>query len=193
VSLSAVSSIWAYVDLPVWLVTSRSGNSLGGLIATFVNQASIVPECPRVLVGLARQHQTWELVEASGAFALHLLGEEHLDGVWRFGLQSGRDVDKLKGWEIEIGATASPLLKEALGWLDCRVEARLDTGDRTIYLAEVVDAHHRKPGPILTVKRLLQLAPADKLKILKHQLERDIVVDARAIKAWRKQTPPERP
>src|SRR3712207_6985322 len=59
----------------------RSGGRRGGLIATFVNQASITPRYPRVVVGLARQHHTWELVEAAGSFVLHLLGEEHLD--WR--------------------------------------------------------------------------------------------------------------
>ena len=44
----------------------------GAFLATFVGQASLVPELPRVLVGLARQHHTWGLVEDSGAFALHL-------------------------------------------------------------------------------------------------------------------------
>ena len=78
---------------------------------------------PRVLIGLARQHYTWELVEASGAFALHLMGEEHLEWVWRFGLQSGRDQDKYAGLVFHTAASGSPLLRDALGWLDCRVEA----------------------------------------------------------------------
>jgi flavin reductase (DIM6/NTAB) family NADH-FMN oxidoreductase RutF len=185
VSLSDVSQIWTEVDPVVWLVTSRSGQTQGGLIATFVNQASIVSECPRVLLGLSRQHHTWELIEASGAFALHLVDEEHLDWVWRFGLQSGRETDKLHGMMFKGGATGSPLLTEARGWLDCRVEAKLNTGDRTVYLAEVVDAYHRAGSPILTVQRLLQLAPADKLQLLNELHERDAVRDAEAISAWR--------
>src|SRR5438045_1414450 len=91
----AIAGLFAALDREVWLVTAAAGGRRGGLIATFVNQASIVPDLPRVVIGLARQHHTWELVEASGAFALHLLGEEHLDLVWRFGLPSGRIVDKL--------------------------------------------------------------------------------------------------
>jgi flavin reductase (DIM6/NTAB) family NADH-FMN oxidoreductase RutF len=159
------------------------------LIATFVNQASIVLECPRVLLGLSRQHHTWKLIEASGAFALHLVDEEHLDWVWRFGLQSGRNVDKLEGLAFRLGATGSPLLTEARSWLDCRVEARLSTGDRTVYLAEVVEAHHQTRSPILTVQRLLQLAPADKLQLLNELHERDAIIDAQAIRAWRNQSP----
>ena len=58
--------------------------------------------------------------------------------MWRFGLRSGRDADKLAGLSMTTATTGSPILTDALGWLDCRVEARLDTGDRTVYLAEVV-------------------------------------------------------
>ena len=188
-NVSQLSHIWAEVDPVVWLVTSRYGNASGGLIATFVNQASIVPDCPRMVVGLSRQHHTWGLIEASGAFALHLVDEEHVDWIWRFGLHSGRNADKLHGLDFDEGQTGSPILSEARCWLDCRVEARLNTGDRTIYLAEVVDADHRAGSPILTVQRLLQLAPADKLQLLNELHERDEKVDAQAIRAWRIQRP----
>src|SRR6516225_9780017 len=72
---TAASTLIAWLDRELWLVTSQAGDRRGGLIATFVNPASIVADLPRMLVGLARQHHTWEVVEASGAFALHLLGE----------------------------------------------------------------------------------------------------------------------
>ena len=51
--------------------TAGAGADRGGLIATFVSQASIVPDLPRVLVGLGKRHHTRGLVEASGAFGLH--------------------------------------------------------------------------------------------------------------------------
>jgi flavin reductase (DIM6/NTAB) family NADH-FMN oxidoreductase RutF len=186
-NVSQLGQIWAELNPVVWLATSRFGNAAGGLIATFVNQASIVPDCPRMVIGLSRQHHTTSLLDKSGAFALHLVDEEHIDWVWRFGLQSGWKVDKLQGIDHQVRATGSPILTEARCWLDCRVEARLDTGDRTIYLAEVVDADHRPRSPILTVQRLMQLAPADKLQLLNELHERDEKVDAQAIRAWRTQ------
>jgi flavin reductase (DIM6/NTAB) family NADH-FMN oxidoreductase RutF len=187
-NVAQLSHIWAEVNPVVWLVTSRYGNASGGLIATFVNQASIVPDCPRIVVGLSRQHHTNSLVDKSGAFAVHLVDEKHLEWVWRFGLQSGGKVDKLQGIDHQVRATGSPILMEARCWLDCRVEARLNTGDRTLYLAEVVDADQRVGSPILTVQRLLQLAPADKLQLLNELHERDEKVDAQAIQTWRKQS-----
>jgi flavin reductase (DIM6/NTAB) family NADH-FMN oxidoreductase RutF len=180
-----VANVFARLDRELWLLTARDGSRRGGLIATFVNQASIVPDLPRLLVGVARQHFTHELIEAGGAFALHLLGEEHIDWVWRFGLQSGRGVDKLAGLAVSAKTTGSPILTDALGWLDCRVETRLDTGDRTVYLAEMVDGQMARPGPVLTFQRMLQQAPPEKLQQLKQSLARDGAIDADAIRAWR--------
>ncbi len=180
------AALFARTDRELWIVTARAAGRHGGLVATFVNQASIVPELPRVVVGLARQHHTWELVEASGAFALHLVGEEQADWVWRFGLQTGRAADKLHGLAWQPGRTGSPLLADALGWLDCRVEDRLHTGDRTLYLAEVVDARLTRDAAPLTVQRLVQIAPPDRLREMKEQLDRDARIDAEAILTWRR-------
>src|SRR5213078_3800168 len=151
--MNAPLEILDRLDRELWLVTAQAGGRRGGLVATFVTSASIVPEMPRMLVGLARQHHTWGLVEQSGALALHLIGEEHLEWVWRFGLASGRDGDKFAGLAVTAGQTGSPLLTGALAWLDCRVEARLETGDRTVFLAEVLAGAGAKGGPPLTLKR----------------------------------------
>jgi flavin reductase (DIM6/NTAB) family NADH-FMN oxidoreductase RutF len=182
---AAIANVFAQLDRELWLLTAAAGDRRGGLIATFVNQASIVPDMPRVAVGLARQHHTWGLVEAAGAFALHLLAEEQLDRVWRFGLESGRDGDKLAGLPVRTGATGAPVLTDVPAFLDCRVEARWDSGDRTVYLAEVVGGAVNKPGPVLTMRRLIGLAPAEQLRQLKQGLVRDAEFDAAAIRQWR--------
>jgi flavin reductase (DIM6/NTAB) family NADH-FMN oxidoreductase RutF len=179
------AALFERLDREVWIVTARAGARVGGLVATFVSQASIAPQMPRVLIGLARQHLTRELVESSGAFALHLVAEEQLDWVWRFGLGSGRDLDKLQGLANRAYTTGSPILFEAPGWLDCRVESRLEIGDRTVYLGEVVEARNTSEALPLTLKRLLQIAPAEKLREMKQQLTRDGLADAAAIRAWR--------
>jgi flavin reductase (DIM6/NTAB) family NADH-FMN oxidoreductase RutF len=182
---TAASTLFAWLDREIWLVTARTDARRGGLIATFVNPASIVPDLPRMLVGLSRFHHTWELVERSNAFALHLLGERHLEWIWRFGLESGRDRDKLEGLRVRTLETGSPLLEDAIGWLDCRVENRMDSGERTIYLAEVVESGIAHFAPPLTFRRLLELAPPARLAELKRQLHRDSERDAESIRQWR--------
>lgn|SRR5262245_3624166 len=181
----AAADVLERTDPELWIVTARAGERRGGLVATFVNAATIAPEFPRVVVGLACQHYTWQLVEASNAFALHLIDEAHTEWVWRFGLRSGRDTDKLDDLEWHAGITGSPLLDEALGWLDCRIESRMHTGDRTIYLAEVVDARSFLTGAPLTLQRILQDATPEQRQELRRQRMHDARIDAEAIKAWR--------
>src|SRR4051812_18363617 len=112
----ASAALLARLDRELWVVTARDGVRRGGLVATFVSQASIVPDLPRMLVGVARQHFTWGLIEASGAFALHLVRPDQVDWVWRFGLKTGRETDKLDGLETEVRASGAPILSAAPGW-----------------------------------------------------------------------------
>lgn len=184
---TAASTLCAWLDRELWLVTAQAGPRRGGLIATFVNQASLVPDLPRMLVGIARQHHTWELIESSDAFALHLLGQPNLDWVGPFGLRSGRDADKFEGWPTRTAVTGSPLLDGAVGWLDCRVEARLDSGDRTVYLARVVQSQVTNAGPPLTLKHLLAHASREMVAEMMRLMQHDSQVDAEAIRAWRGQ------
>jgi flavin reductase (DIM6/NTAB) family NADH-FMN oxidoreductase RutF len=181
---TTINQIFLQTDREIWLLTATADAERGGLIATFVSQASIVPDLPRVVVGLAKQHHTTPLVERSRAFVLHLLTEDHIDWVWRFGLQSGRAVDKWAGlsWSESAGG---PLLAGALAWLECRVETTLDIGDRLVFAAEVRTGGMDRQGTPLTMRRLIQLAPPERHRELKAGLERDAVVDAAAIRAWR--------
>ena len=182
---AAITEVFQAVDTAVWLLTCAAGTARGGLIATFVSAASIVAQRPRVIVGLARHHHSWQLVQASGAFVLHLLAETQLDLVWQFGLRSGRDVDKLADVATVATPDGNPRLADALAWLDCRVEAAFDTGDRSLFLADVRAGRRERPGAPLTVHRLLQLAPPERLRQLREQLDRDAATDAAAIAAWR--------
>lgn len=181
----AAADLLARTDRELWLITARADLRRGGLIATFFSSVSLPTELPRVLIAVAKHHHTWQLIEASRAFGLHQIARRHLEWVWRFGLQSGHDFDKLDGFDMETAVTGMPLLCDACGWLDCRVETSLDTGDRTAYLAEVVDARFREDEPPLTVKTLLEIAPPERLEQLRAQMRHDSQIDADAIRQWR--------
>jgi flavin reductase (DIM6/NTAB) family NADH-FMN oxidoreductase RutF len=179
------ATIFQRIDRPLWLLTAAAAGRRGGLIATFVSEASLVPDRPRVLVGLGKIHHTCALVAESRAFGLHLLAEDQVERVWQFGLRTGRDLDKLEGLPAHPGATGAPLLSDAASWLDCRVEAVLDTGDRLVFLAEVVAAHAGPAVPVLTAERMIALASAEQRAELVRQREHDSALDRAAIDTWR--------
>ena len=184
---SDVGSVFRRLNPEVWILTATDGTRPGGLVSTTVAQASIAPDIPRITVGIAKQHATWPLIEAAGAFAAHLIDEPLLDWVWRFGLQSGRDVDKFDGLELRTARAGVPVLDAALAWIECRVETRFDTGDRTLYLAEVIDGGLNRDAPPLTMQRMLELASPDRRQQLSQALVRDAQIDAQAILRWRRE------
>ena len=186
-SSDSVASVLRRLDPEIWIITAADGARRGGLVSTTVAQASIVPELPRITVGIAKQHATWPLIEAAGAFAAHLIDQSLIEWVWRFGLQSGREIAKFDGLELRTGSTGAPILAAALAWMECRVEARLDTGDRTLYLAEVIDGGVNRDARPLTMQRMLELAAPDQRKQLREALARDAEIDAAAILRWRQQ------
>ncbi len=181
----AANKVFGLIDRELWLLTSRSGEQRGGLICTFVSKAGIVPEMPRMAVGLAKQHHTCGLVEQSQQFALHLLWPDQADLVWRFGLHSGRDMDKFEGLKWQDSPLGNPRLSRCLAWMDCRVEASLDLGDRLLFTAEVTAADTQGHSLPLSVNRLYSEAPGTKREMLGQLYEHDSRVDAQAIEAWR--------
>lgn len=179
------TEIFKDLDRELWLVTAQAGDRRSGLIAVHASRVSLAPSLTRMTIALSQCHFTRELIEESNAFCMHLIEEWHLDWVWRFGLPSGRNVDKFSGLGTSKATNGAPILSDAISWLECRVEARLDIGDRTIYVAEVVDAKTNRPAKPLTFRRLLQIAPTDKLRELKANTERQIELDRTAILDWR--------
>lgn len=184
---AAAGAVLDLIDPPLWLVTAAHEGREGGFIATFAARASIVAELPRMVLGVAKQHNTWGLIEGSGRFALHLLHPHQIDLVRRFGARSGREVDKLDDLKTEKTPGGSPLIPDVLAWLDCRVEERMDTGDRTLYLAAVEAAAANGQGEPLSVRRLFAEAPEELRAELDALYARDGRIDAAAIRRWREQ------
>lgn len=147
-SREKIDSVLRLVDRELWIVTAAAGGRRGGLVATWVAAASIDPQRPVLLAGLAPNHFTSELVQASGAFGVHLLRPDQVELAWSFARDSGRARDKLAGLETISATTGAPILADCLAWCDCRVFARYDAGDRLYFWADVVAAGEgfRFPG-----------------------------------------------
>lgn len=183
---AAIEEVFRLADRPIWLVTAAAGQRRGGLVATFVEPASIDANDPRVVIGLAPNHFTAELVLAGSAFGLHLISIDHIALAWRFALASGRGGDKLAGCWWRPGASGAPLLAECLAWLDCRVIDRWDIGDRLFFLAEVLAGGRVAVGRPLTESDLLQAAAPEQHAALRAGREADLAVQRPLRQAWSK-------
>ncbi len=150
---------------PLVAITAADGDRANGLIASTAVSASLLPEAPRVLVELAKASLTHDLVLASGCFALHLLPASPLEtslALFRtLGMRTGREEDKLAEIPTRPGVTGSPILTDALSYLEARVAATLDGGELTIVLADVVAGERLRDGDYLTIELVRESMPAE--------------------------------
>ena len=65
------------------------------------------------------------------------------------------------------------------------VEARMDIGDRTVFLGEVVDGDSKSSDRPLMLQKLLSLATPEQKRTLKEQMAADAALDIQAIRRWR--------
>lgn len=137
-------------------VTTVSGGRTNGCIVLSAHSGSVIDEAPRVMVGITKYNFTHDLVRDSGVFAVHLLATGSDDMLARsleiikgLGGSSGRDGDKIAPFETHPGVTGSPILADALSYVEGRVVATMDADENSVFLADVVAA-----GRLIRGKRL---------------------------------------
>lgn len=173
----------------VWIVTSASGPHRRGCTVTWLSPASIDPQHPVVLIGIAPNHATAETIDASGAFGAHLLHADQIPLAWRFAAASSRAADKFDGLEVRTGTTGSPLIANCLAWLEGRVFERFEMGDRIYYWADVVACEYfgspENGLTALTDRTLFANLSASQRTTLIEQLGQDVALQAPRQAAWR--------
>jgi flavin reductase (DIM6/NTAB) family NADH-FMN oxidoreductase RutF len=117
------------------MTTTAAGRMHGMTVSAFASQ-SLDPLL--ILVSVERSTIMHQLVAESRAFAINIL-DEHGEGTARFFADNAR----LRGPEFKegayhLGATGSPILEEATGYLEATVEQTLDAGDHTVLVGRVV-------------------------------------------------------
>lgn len=144
------------LDYPMFVVTARADDRMGGCLVGFATQASIDPR--RFLVGLSRQNHTTSIARTATHLAVHVLSREHLPLAELFGGETGDAVDKFEHCDWHVGPEGTPILEAAMGWFVGEIVQRFDMGDHVGHLLIPVtgSAAHtgRRPVYFIDVKDL---------------------------------------
>lgn len=120
----------------IYVLTTRNGSDINGMIASWVSQVSFDP--PLILVAVHPNRYSHTLITQSRIFALHSLSREQKDLLARF---KGPDpAAKFSSIAWHDGATGCPILDDCIGCLECRVTQTLSPGNHTLFIGEVVNA-----------------------------------------------------
>jgi flavin reductase (DIM6/NTAB) family NADH-FMN oxidoreductase RutF len=132
-----IKSCWK-ISYGLYVVSSVSGERINAQVCNTVFQITSDP--PRLAIGINHKNLTHEFIEASGAFAVSILGMNDHRIVRRFGYRSGRDFDKFKGVALRRGRTGCPVLEESIGYLECTLvkDRKVDAGTHSIFVGDIV-------------------------------------------------------
>ena len=128
------------IEYGLYLVATRDGKGDNGAILNSVVQVTSTPA--RVAVTVNNQSFTHELILKTGILNLCPLSEKTPFSVFqRFGMQSGRTVDKFEGeqaFRTENGLYFLPAYCTAV--ISLRVTERVELGTHTMFICDVEEA-----------------------------------------------------
>ena len=158
-------------------VTTIVDGRANGLMSLSASAGGIVPDLPRITISLTKYNFTHDMVHDSGVFAVHLLGNDpsiidaSLDILMTLGGSSGRDGDKINGLRTQAGETGSPILLDALTYVEARLVKAFDADENTIFLGDVVAAARLNPGGRLNIGEAWSKLPPEWIATYEHNHE----------------------
>lgn len=138
------------------IVTVRHGEVSGAMLASWVSQATFNP--PGVMVAIAKDRAIESLIYPGSRFVLNILAEgKHIPLMKQFLRPFQPGEDRFAGVATQETDNGNLVLTDALAWLECRADQRMECGDHwlvyaiaetgNVLLADALTAvHHRKTG-----------------------------------------------
>ncbi|MBF0317608.1 MAG: flavin reductase family protein [Nitrospirae bacterium] len=131
------------VLLGCYVITVKGKDAINGMTASWVSQVGFEPKM--LMVSIAPERYTNELIRESGYFAVNVLSEEQIDIAKHYGFKSGRDADKFAGVGYFNAPNGSPVLNSAMAYFECKTDNIFKAGDHELFVGEVVVAKMLKP------------------------------------------------
>ncbi len=128
----------------VTVVTTALEGRLRGVTVSAFMSVSLDP--PLVLIALANENLSREMIAASGIFAVNILSEEQEFLSERFAARAPLVNERFEGVPYHIEVTGAPILEGAVAWYDCRRVATHEEGDHTLLVGRLEAIGFGAPG-----------------------------------------------
>lgn len=123
----------------VFFLGTRSGDKKNGCITNTCIQVANSPT--RVAISVINTNYSCDLIKESGVCTITMLDQSvTFETIKHFGMQSGRDVDKMDGLTLPEDVNGVPYLSwSACAMLSLKVVESIDLGSHTMFVCEVID------------------------------------------------------
>jgi flavin reductase (DIM6/NTAB) family NADH-FMN oxidoreductase RutF len=109
---------------------------------------------PTVCVGVSKTRPHLADIRRAGGFALSILDASSRSLMGGFLRKLPPGVSPFDGLSLRYATSGSPILADALAWVDCRITGEFETADHTAVFGEVVEGALLREGePSMHVRK----------------------------------------
>ena len=140
----------------LYIITAQQGDVKSAMLASWVNQASFNPL--GLTIAVAKDRAIESLMQVGDKFVLNILEEGNYQPLMKHFLKRfPPGADRFEGVKTQPAENGTPILTDALSYVECEVASRMDAVDHwivysTVYAGKVskpdslTAVHHRKVG-----------------------------------------------
>lgn len=131
------ANVFRNLSYGLYVISSLDEGRNTGCIANSAMQITSSP----ATIALSMNHDNFtnSCIAKTGKFAISILSETSDSSlIGRFGFQTGKDVNKFDGVDFDV-KEGLPIIKDACGYIVCKVINTMETSSHTVFLGEVID------------------------------------------------------
>lgn len=124
----------------LFFLGSKAGEKSNVCVVNTVSQLTQTPL--RISVTVLKSNFTAEIINTTKLFTVGVMGENTLlEDVANFGQQSGRDTDKLKGFNYQLDSRGIPVYtKNCIAQMSAEVIETIDLDTHYLFIADIYEA-----------------------------------------------------
>ncbi|MEA5470867.1 diflavin flavoprotein [Spirulina sp. 06S082] len=134
----------------LYIITAQKGDIKGAMLASWVTQASFEPL--GLTIAVAKDRAIESLMQVGDRFVLNILEEGNYQHLMKHFLKRFKPgQDRFEGVKVQDAKNGSPILVDALAYLECEVISRMEVSDHWIVYSQVDEGRVSKPDSLTAV------------------------------------------
>ncbi|WP_088242695.1 diflavin flavoprotein [Calothrix rhizosoleniae] len=134
----------------LYIITAKKGDVKSAMLASWVSQASFKPL--GISIAVAKDRAIESLMQVGDKFVLNILEEGNYQGLMKHFLKRfAPGADRFANVKTQSAENGSPILNDALAYVECEVVSRMDTGDHWVVYSNVYAGKVSKPDSLTAI------------------------------------------
>ncbi|MDF5727294.1 MAG: diflavin flavoprotein [Rhizonema sp. PD38] len=134
----------------LYIITAKKGDVSSAMLASWVSQASFKPL--GVSIAVAKDRAIESLMQVGDRFVLNVLEEGNYQRLMKHFLKRfAPGADRFEGVKTQTAVNGTPILTDALAYMECEVASRMDGGDHWLVYSTIDEGAVSKPDALTAV------------------------------------------